>query len=251
MSNEGKFSGKAAHYDSARPTYAESLIDAIYSECGMSVQSKIADIGSGTGIFTEQLLRRGNTVYGVEPNADMRAASEKRLKDYKSFVSVDGGAAHTGLPESSVDIVTAAQALHWFDVDEFKKECKRILKPNGYVVIVYNQRRTDPVNERIDATNAHYCDLVGASTGKAFVEQKKKKISDLFDGKFTEISKGNPLKMDKNKFLSYLLSRSYAPREGDDSYKPYVDDMTAIFEDCATDGIITIEQDSIAYIGNI
>lgn len=251
MSNEEKFSGKAGHYDSARPAYAEELLEALYSDCGISIHSVIADIGSGTGILTEQLLKRGNKVYGVEPNADMRAASEKRLENYNNFISVDGCASNTKLPDLSVDIVTAAQALHWFDIDKFKSECNRILKPNGFVVIVYNQRRNDIINERITDTTARYCDLIGAGMGKVFVEENKKRINNLFGGKFTEIAKSNPLYMDKEKFLSYLLSRSYAPRAGDGNYRSFVDGMTAIFNDCAKDGVITIEQDSVAYIGKV
>lgn len=249
MGNEQRFSGKVAHYDSARPAYADSLLNTLYSECGFSAQSVIADIGSGTGIFTHQLLQRGSTVYGVEPNADMRTAGEKRLKAYDKFTSIDGDAAHTNLPNLSVNIVTAAQALHWFPLEQFKDECKRILKPNGSVVIIYNQRRNDLINEEIDEVNAGYCDMRSASTGPAFTELRRQKINDLFDGKFVEIKKSNPLFMDSKKFIGYWLSRSYAPREGNSRYGDYVSDMSAIFNRYANDGIITIEQDSIAYIG--
>ncbi|MDE6558069.1 MAG: class I SAM-dependent methyltransferase [Clostridia bacterium] len=251
MNNEEKFSGKATDYDNARPAYAESLINALYSDFGFSTQSVIADIGSGTGIFTEQLLKRGNKVYGVEPNADMRKAGEERLKGYRDFVSVNGDAANTKLKTSSVDIVTVAQALHWFPLEEFSKECKRILKPNGQVVIVYNQRCNDFINKNIDAAIARNCDIRSASTGAAYIELKRKRINELYHGKFIEISKSNSLLMDKKKFLCYWLSRSYAPREGDTCYEPFVNDVAAIFDKYAKDGRITIKQKSEAYIGKV
>ncbi|MCH5165855.1 MAG: class I SAM-dependent methyltransferase [Clostridiales bacterium] len=251
MNNEQKFSGKANYYDNARPAYAESLLNTLYSDYGFARQSKIADIGSGTGIFTEQLLKRGCTVYGVEPNADMREACEKRLKGYSNFISVNGDAANTKLLDSSVNIVTAAQALHWFPLEEFRQECRRILKPNGLVVIVYNQRCNDIINERIDAVIARTCDLNSASTGPAFIELKRKKINDLFQGKYTEIRKSNSIPMDLNKFLSYWLSRSYAPKSDDDSYEQFIKVMTAMFKEYAPNGIITIEQESVAYIGYV
>ena len=251
VNNEEKFSGKATHYDSARPAYAESLLNALYSDYGFSPQSVIADIGSGTGIFTEQLLKRGNKVYGVEPNTDMRKAGEERLKGYNNFVSVNGDAANTNLINSSVDIITVAQALHWFPLEEFSKECKRILKSNGQVVIVYNQRCDDSINKDVDAVIARYCDARNASTGAAYIESKRKRINELFSGKFTEISESNSSFMDKNKFLSYWLSRSYAPREGDVNYKLFVNDIVSVFDKYAKDGLITLKQQSTAYIGRV
>ncbi|MCH5162705.1 MAG: class I SAM-dependent methyltransferase [Clostridiales bacterium] len=251
MRGEEKFSGKATHYDSARPSYAESLLDVLYADFGFSAQSVIADIGSGTGIFTEQLLKRGSTVYGVEPNADMRETGEKRLKGYSNFISVSGDAVNTGLADNSIDIVTAAQALHWFPLEEFRKECKRILKRNGKVVIVYNERSGGAVNEKINAAIARRCDLGGASTGPAFIEANQKKIDELYHGEFDEIRKSNSLLMDREKFISYWLSRSYAPREGDKAYEPFIDDLNAIFDEYAKDDIITVEQQSVAYIGSL
>lgn len=251
MNNEERFSGKATNYDNARPAYAESLLNMLYSNYGFSTQSVIADIGSGTGIFTEQLLKRGNTVYGVEPNADMRKAGEERLKGYQNFISVNSDAANTKLINSSIDIVTVAQALHWFPLEEFSKECKRILKPNGLVVIVYNQRCNDFINKSINATIARHCDIRSASTGSAYIELKRQRINELYHRKFIEISKSNSLLMDKEKFLCYWLSRSYAPCERDISYESFVNDIATIFDKYAKNGLITIKQKSEAYIGKV
>ena len=103
--------------------------------------SVVADIGSGTGILSELFLKNGNTVYGIEPNNNMREGAERNLQKYPNFISINGSAEDTSLKNESIDLATAAQAFHWFDVENAKKEFKRILKPNGSVVIIWNNRR--------------------------------------------------------------------------------------------------------------
>ena len=132
MDNTQRFSGLAELYAQARPAYAGELIDFLYSR-QFSADSRIADIGSGTGKFARLLLDRGSTVYCVEPNSDMRAQAVRELSEYAGFRSVDGEASRTALEDASVDFVTAAQAFHWFDVPAFRRECQRILKPCGSV----------------------------------------------------------------------------------------------------------------------
>lgn len=249
MGNIDKFTGKTFYYNNARPAYAETLLNTLYADYGFTSQSKIADIGSGTGIFTEQLLKRGSTVYGVEPNADMRALGETKLKEYRNFISVNGDATNTTLLNSSINIVTAAQSFHWFPLDEFRKECNRILQPNGLVVIIYNQRCNDKINEELTSTIARYCEIGSSSFGSIFIESNRKRISDFFKSDFIEIRKKNSLFMNCKKFLSYWLSRSYAPNIGDVTYEPFVNDIISIFNEYAKGDKILLEQESVAYIG--
>ena len=117
--NTHRFTGKGAVYAAARPRYAEGLFEFLASCPNAAPGSVIADIGSGTGIFSEQLIEHGWEVVGVEPNDDMRAQAERRLGNTGMFESVRATADRTGLPAHSVDCVTAAQAFHWFDVGEF------------------------------------------------------------------------------------------------------------------------------------
>ncbi len=140
MNNTARFDGKGEIYAKARPSYATELFDYIKNTLNIPKGSVFADIGSGTGIFTEQLLRCGYPVYAVEPNEDMRKKAEEKLAENKNFISVHGADSNTSLHDESIDFIAAAQAFHWFDADAFKKECKRILKPNGKVIIVYNSR---------------------------------------------------------------------------------------------------------------
>ncbi|MDE5995582.1 MAG: class I SAM-dependent methyltransferase [Eubacterium sp.] len=120
MSNTNLFNGRAEVYTRGRPSYPKELIDELYTHYGVSSNSVIADIGSGTGKLSKQLLDKGSTVYAVEPNDDMRSIAENELSEYSKFISVSGNAEDTLLPDHSVDFITVAQAFHWFDIKKFR-----------------------------------------------------------------------------------------------------------------------------------
>ncbi|MDE6723918.1 MAG: class I SAM-dependent methyltransferase, partial [Eubacterium sp.] len=123
MNNANLFNGRAKVYTQGRPSYPKELIDTLYTHYGVSYNSVIADIGSGTGKLSKQLLDKGSMVYAVEPNDDMRVIAEKELSEYSKFISVRGNAENTLLPDYSVDFITVAQAFHWFDIKKFRLEC--------------------------------------------------------------------------------------------------------------------------------
>lgn len=103
-------------YDCHRPSYPGAALDKL-TELGVLDQPRlVADVGSGTGIFTEALLARGHRVAGVEPVQELRSVAEERLSGFAGFVNVAGSAEDTSLDERCVDVVTAASALHWFDL---------------------------------------------------------------------------------------------------------------------------------------
>jgi SAM-dependent methyltransferase len=139
MENTQRFTGRAEVYDNYRPGYTDEMYDYIYANV-LKADGAVADIGSCTGILSEGFLKRGSKVYGVEPNADMRAAGEKRLQEYEGFSSVIGTGENTSLEADSVYLITAASAFHWFDPALFYAECRRILRPGGSVAIIYNKR---------------------------------------------------------------------------------------------------------------
>lgn len=124
-----RFSDRVENYVRYRPGYPRALLECLAREHGLDPAHAVADIGSGTGILSELLLRNGNAVFGVEPNAEMRAAAERLLRGQAKFHSVDGRAEATTLPTASVDWITAAQAFHWFDVSAARREFRRILRP--------------------------------------------------------------------------------------------------------------------------
>src|ERR1700758_3146981 len=138
-----RFSDRVENYVRYRPGYPPEALQALRSQCRLSSDHAIADIASGTGIWARMLLQNGNRVFGVEPNAEMRQAGERLLAGFPNFTSVAGTAEATTLPNESVDVVTAAQAAHWFDRERARREFVRILKPGGWLVLLWNERLTD------------------------------------------------------------------------------------------------------------
>src|SRR5215469_11735464 len=113
-----RFSSRVGNYARFRPSYPPEVITILKQECGLTADSVVADVASGTGIFTRMLLENGNRVYGIEPNEKMRKAGEQYLAPYSNFTSVAGTAESTTLLDASVHLITAAQAAHWFDRDK-------------------------------------------------------------------------------------------------------------------------------------
>jgi SAM-dependent methyltransferase len=143
MGSTQRFSSRVENYVRYRPGYPPAVIELLKNECEITSDAVIADVASGTGIFTRILLENGNRVFGVEPNAEMRKAGEEFLVAYSHFTSVAGTAEATTLADHSIDVVTAAQAAHWFDRPKARHEFIRILKPRGWTVLLWNERRVD------------------------------------------------------------------------------------------------------------
>src|SRR5687768_7090137 len=143
MDPTARFSDRVADYVRTRPGYPAGVLDLLRAETGLTAGMTVADVGSGTGLSAEMFLKNGNPVIGVEPNADMRAFGDALLAAYPNFRSVAGTAEETTLPDRSVDLVVAGQAFHWFDRARARAECRRILRPGGFVALLWNTRRVD------------------------------------------------------------------------------------------------------------
>lgn len=137
-----RFSDRVSDYLRFRPGYPPELLECLRRQCGLIAKWVIADVGSGTGLLAKLFLENGNRVIGIEPNAAMRNAGKEFLRAYKQFSSREGRAEETGLPAGSVDLVAAGQAFHWFDRQRARMEFERILKPRGWVALVWNERLT-------------------------------------------------------------------------------------------------------------
>ena len=250
MDTTRKFDGRAADYTTGRPGYANALIECMYSRYGISSSSVIADIGSGTGKFAWYLLDKGNPVYCVEPNQDMRNEAERELGIYPNFISVCGTAENTTLTGDSVDIITTAQAFHWFDVYGFRKECHRILRDKGKVFLVWNSRnQEDVINQAQCEINAHYCpDFKGFNGG---IQHDDQRIRDFFHDEYEYLTFDNPLILDKKKYIARCLSSSYSLKQGDKGFKQYLDALEKLFDKYEEKGCISISNSSVAYVGSV
>lgn len=250
MDNTEKFTDKAEKYVSSRPSYPKEFIDYLYSEVGFTQKSKIADIGAGTGIFTRQLLERNSDVTAVEPNDDMREKLLSLQDEFENLKVLDGTAENTLLDDKSIDFVTVAQAFHWFDVEKFKAECRRILKSDGKVVLVWNNRdeESDIVKDNIEIFKK-YCKNFGGLSGSRLKNYDG--FGKLFDGEYKHIKFENHLWFDRDKFVGRSLSASYSLTKGDEKFDEYVKELNDLFDKYEKDGIVKIPNYTDVYIGNV
>lgn len=244
------FSGRAEDYTAGRPTYAKEFMEYLYAQGGMTEDAVIADIGSGTGKFAKQLLEKGSRIFCVEPNDDMRNMAINELQNFAKFTAVAGTASDTTLAEETVDFVTTAQAFHWFDVEEFQKECKRILKPNGKVILIWNMRDMDAeVNQKSYAIYKEFCPRFKGFGGG--IEKDDVRIKKFFNEQYERVVFENPLFYDKEKFIRRSLSGSYSLKVGDARYQEYIGELEKLFDEYAEDGVLKMPNQTVAYIGKI
>lgn len=220
-------------------------------ECELEKCSIVADIGSGTGILTQLFLEKGNTVFAVEPNKEMRAAAETLLSKYGCFNSVNGTAEDTTLEQHSVDLVTAGQAFHWFDLEKTRQEFLRILKPNGWVALIWNDRKTDttPFLEAYEQLLNTYS-----------IDYKKVDHKKLDKEDFRRFFRPHGFKMksfdniqtfDFEGLKGRLLSSSYVPLKGHPKYQAMLNELRTIFLNFQIDNTVKLEYDTKVYFGRL
>jgi SAM-dependent methyltransferase len=246
-----RFSSRVENYIKYRPGYPNEVIETLRSDCGLIADSIIADVGSGTGILTEVFLRNGNAVYGIEPNREMREAAERLLKDYPRFRSVAARAEETTLDDAGVDFITAGQAFHWFDREKTRAEFARILKPQGWVVLIWNDRATTTTLFLIAFEKL----LKDYSTDYEQVDHRRiddDVIRDFFGSDQFRLKQiENSQVFDYEGLKGRLLSSSYAPEEGHPNYEPMLAELERIFQAHQTEGRIVFEYVTQMYYGQL
>jgi ubiquinone/menaquinone biosynthesis C-methylase UbiE len=138
----GRFTGLAGLYARCRPDYPPAAVQYILSHCRLTPGRVLVDVGSGTGISARLLAAHGLRVLGIEPNADMRLQAEAEPWEGPAPAPTycDGRAEATGLPDAQADAVLSAQAFHWFAAEPALREFHRILRPGGWVALMWNER---------------------------------------------------------------------------------------------------------------
>jgi ubiquinone/menaquinone biosynthesis C-methylase UbiE len=246
-----RFSSRVENYIKYRPGYPNEVIETLRSECGLTADSIIADVGSGTGILTEVFLRNGNEVYGVEPNSEMREAGERLLKGYPRFRSVASRAEETTLPDHGVDFITAGQAFHWFDREKARVEFARILKPRGWVVLIWNDRATTATLFLIAFEKL----LKDYSTDYEQIDHRQINadvIRDFFGSdRFRLKQFNNSQVFDYEGLKGRLLSSSYAPEAGHPNHEPMLAELERIFQAYQDEGRVVFEYVTQMYYGQL
>jgi SAM-dependent methyltransferase len=245
-----RFSSKVENYRKYRPTYPVEVIDLLRRECGLTPQSVVADIAYGTGIFTRLLLENGNPVIGVEPNAAMKQAGEEYLAEFKNFRSVAGTAEVTTLADQCVDLITAAQAAHWFDCEKARREFVRILKPGGWLVLLWNMRSLDatPFARDYEQVLMTY----GTDYKEVRHDEKEARIAHEFFGN-TVNYKIFPWRQefDYSGVEGRMLSSSYVPQEDHPRYAPMLRELSRVFDQHQMRGRVPFDYETQVYYGQI
>lgn len=245
-----RFTNRVANYIKYRPSYPSGILDLFRKEMNLKPSSVIADIGSGTGISAKMFLENGNVVYGVEPNQAMREAALEILKDFPKFKSVEGTSENTNLPDESVDFIVAAQAFHWFAGEPTRREFQRILKNEGFVALIWNERQLDStqfLSEYEDFLNRFATDYNEVRHEHATPEI----IGEFFQNEFYTATFYNAQTFDYEGLKGRLESSSYTPTEENSLYAPMIEELKRLFTEHEKNGKIDILYDTKIYYGQL
>jgi SAM-dependent methyltransferase len=245
-----RFSSRVDNYVRYRPGYPPELLELLKNECDLTPDSLVADIASGTGIFTRMLAENGNRVFGVEPNDEMRRTGERLLESYSGFKSIAGTAEATTLPDHSVDIVTAAQAAHWFDREKARGEFIRILKPGGWLVLLWNERRTDstPFLREYEHPLLAY----GTDYREVRHERTTAEIADFFSpSPFRSSTLEMRQEVNYAGLEGRLLSSSYTPTSDHANYDAMLRQLRRIFDAHQIDDRVSLDYNTLVYYGQL
>lgn len=244
-----RFSNRVQNYIKYRPDYPPEVLSYLRERTGLSANNTVADIGAGTGIFTQHLLNLGCTVYAIEPNKEMREAADALLKEAYpgKYISIDAPADHTTLKDNAIDLIVCAQAFHWFNTPEARKEFQRILKPGAYAALIWNNRQVNTDNFAKD-----YDQLLREKTAD-YNEVNHQKLSPAdFKAFFKEGKYGKKIfpsfqEFDEAGFLGRANSSSYVPT-GDEAFQQLLKD---IFQRHQVNGKVKFHYDTEVYTGEV
>ncbi len=246
-----RFTGRAESYRRFRPTYPSAVVDLLRDKCSLSPGSHIADIAAGTGLLTEIFLAAGFSVTAVEPNTEMRASCAMLLQQYPSLSLIAGTAEATGLHDHSVDLITVAQAMHWFDLDRARTEFSRILKPGGWCAVIYNNRRLsgDPFHDAYERFLLDY----GIDYGAVKQQQVgRKRLAQFFaPSPMSCATIPNPQALSLEALEGRILSSSYSPQPGHPRFDAMRAAIACLFADTQSNGVVTMHHDCLICCGHI
>jgi SAM-dependent methyltransferase len=248
---KNRFSNRVADYLRYRPHYPEGVLDFLRSQSHLSAAHTVADIGSGTGFLSELFLKNGNQVFGVEPNQEMREAGEEYLAGYPRFTSIDGSAEATRLPDSCADFVTVGQAFHWFKPEPTRHEFARILCPDGWVAITWNDRTRSTTGFAVSYEEL----LVRFGTDYSRVRDsypQKRDIREFFGHEqFLTCELPNFQHFDLESLRGRLRSSSYVPSEGQPNFVEMMAALDDLYATHQRDGRVLMEFSTWVQLGQL
>ncbi|MEW5959599.1 MAG: class I SAM-dependent methyltransferase [Chloroflexota bacterium] len=244
-----RFSNRVENYIKYRPGYPAAIIDLLKTDCQLTQTSIIADAGSGTGLLSKLFLDNGNKVFGIEPNNEMRAAGEMLLKDYPNFISINATAEATTLADDSVDFVSAGQAFHWFKTRLARQEFGRILKPQGWIVLVWNERQREApflaaYEQMLERHSPEY-----KTVSHTRIEESE--LAELMGTGLRRAMFDNEQVLDYEGVKGRLLSSSYAPLEGQAGHRAMIRELQEIYEKYQERGRVRFKYQTKVYYSQV
>lgn len=255
------FSSKAGDYLAARPDYPLELLQHLRDRlptptAGMGeAPAHVVDLGAGSGQLTAGLLDQGLRVTAVEPSDDMRALAEQRLGSRPGFAASAGTAEATGLSQGCTDLITAAQAFHWFDIEAARRECLRLLRPGAEVALIWNDRLSeDPAQQALDAL----FDEFGGARRQAQKQHMKREgelperagLAAFFAGPVPASRHwDHEHRLDHAGLLSLAFSRSYIPARSSAEGQVLTQRLGELFARFAQQERLTMRYRCLAVIG--
>lgn len=245
-----RFTSRVEDYIRYRPFYPPTVLTLLQNRCGLTPGWVVADIGAGPGNLTRLFLGNGNKVLAVEPNQGMRLAGESLLKDMPNYISIDRCAEATGLESNSVDLIAAGQAFHWFDQAAAKTEFKRVLRPAGWVVLIWNMRQTNEssFSRRYDEILRMLPEYAKVKADQAPIEELRAFVAP---GHLHQVTLDNHQRLGREAFLGRVLSSSYIPQAGQPGHEPIMEAFGSLFESEQKDGEVLIQYDTQIYFGQM
>lgn len=245
-----RFSDRVANYVRFRPNYPQTILPYLVEQCGLTAQHVVCDVGSGTGKLSQLFVEFGCTVIGVEPNEPMRLAAEALFAGEDRFVSVAGSAEQTGLDGDSADFIIAGQAFHWFDPTLARREFERILRPNGWVGLIWNERlQTDPFQRAYDQfLHQHAINYHQVNHRNITIER----INDFFTPHAVSLATFDYTQtFDLAALTGRALSSSYTPNPNHPQHTTFIEELDRLFEMHQVDGFVQFNYTTKLFYGQL
>ena len=243
MQKANTHAGKAESYDLGRPAYPKAFYDYLYGAFGLTPDAVIADIGAGTGKITQGFAQRGNRVYAVEPDDDMRHIAQERLSRFESCTVLGNYAEDTGIPTGAADMIFCGNSYHWFDRARVIPEFKRILKSSEGANVILAWLRGAP--RKIDELHESLKPYVKLMDGR------HSELPPFKEGTFEAKAFEFTLYQDWNMLLNGLLSFSGSPNPGDDCCEAYCQTIRRHFDRHGKDGKLETKFKLTCMTGNV
>ncbi len=247
MNTHAAFTTKAEKYAKYRWNYVPEAIEALFRIAGLSQSSTVADIGAGTGILTRHFIGRVRRVYAVEPNAEMRRQAARYLPYEPGCAILAGSAEQIPLASHSVDLVTVAQAIHWFDPEPTRQEFARVLRPGGWLALLRNHATEEPIST---ALGAIITPEYGVTLEKGAPEAFRRPYSFYFGSDdFQKLVFPFVFQQDWESFIGSQVSTSIIPDDDHPAYHRFEQAAREIFDRFSQDGRITAHGETELMIG--